>query len=107
MVVKIQDAHGNVGIGGAAPSPHYGESPATDKAVLPELLRVVERLDDPHRLASLERNLKSTIEGNPAARSAVSIALHDLVTKGVDLPSIGTGGSAQLGVGNVVHDWDQ
>ncbi|WP_423744073.1 dipeptide epimerase (plasmid) [Haladaptatus sp. SPP-AMP-3] len=86
VVVKIEDDDGNVGIGGAAPSEHYGETAATVEAVMPDLLAVVERVDDPHALARIEREMRETVNRNPAARCAVSIALHDLVAKRAGLP---------------------
>ncbi|MFC7213832.1 dipeptide epimerase [Saliphagus sp. GCM10025334] len=86
VIVRIEDEDGTVGIGGAAPSSHYGETAATVEAVLPDLLAVVEDVGDPHQLERIERRMRETIERNPAARCAVSIALHDLVTKRLDVP---------------------
>ncbi|USZ71153.1 dipeptide epimerase [Natronosalvus halobius] len=86
VIVRIEDEDGTVGVGGAAPSSHYGETAATVKAVLPDLLAVVEDVGDPHQLERIERRMRQTIERNPAARCAVSIALHDLVTKRLDVP---------------------
>ncbi|PSQ66088.1 MAG: dipeptide epimerase, partial [Halobacteriales archaeon SW_9_67_24] len=65
---------------------HYGETADTVAAVLPDLLAVVEEVDDPHRLDRIERRLRETVRANPAARCAISIALHDLVGKRLDLP---------------------
>ena len=86
VVVRIADDEGTTGIGAAAPSAHYGETADTVAAVLPDLLAVVEEVDDPHSLDRIERRLRETVRANPAARCAVSIALHDLVGKRLDLP---------------------
>ncbi|RBI63691.1 dipeptide epimerase [halophilic archaeon] len=86
VVVRIEDADGTVGVGGAAPSTHYGETADTVEAVLPDLLAVVEDVGDPHQLERIERRMRETVARNPAARCAVSIALHDLVAKRADLP---------------------
>ncbi|QSG03980.1 dipeptide epimerase [Natranaeroarchaeum sulfidigenes] len=86
VLVRIEDDEGRVGIGGAAPSPHYGETVDTVEAVLPDLLEIVEDVGDPHQLARIERRLQETVRRNPAARAAVSVALHDLVGKRLDLP---------------------
>ena len=86
VVVTIEDGAGTVGVGGAGPSAHYGESPDTVEAVLPDLLSVVEDVGDPHQLERIERRMRETIERNPAARCAVSIALHDLVAKQLGVP---------------------
>jgi L-alanine-DL-glutamate epimerase-like enolase superfamily enzyme len=85
VIVRISDGD-FVGIGGAAPSPHYGEMIETVEAVLPSLLEIVSEVDDPHELARTERRMRERVNLNPAARCAVSIALHDLVGKRLDLP---------------------
>ena len=86
VVVRVTDDEGTTGIGAAAPSAHYGETADTVAAVLPDLLAVVEEVDDPHSLDRIERRLRETVRANPAARCAISIALHDLVGKRLDLP---------------------
>ncbi|NKE34333.1 dipeptide epimerase [Natronococcus sp. JC468] len=86
VTVRIEDDEGTVGVGGAGPSPHYGETPETVAAVLPELLAVVEDVGDPHQLSRIERRMRETVNRNPAARCAVSVAVHDLVAKRLDVP---------------------
>jgi L-alanine-DL-glutamate epimerase-like enolase superfamily enzyme len=86
VIVKITDEGGMTGIGGAAPSAHYGETADTVEAVLPDLLDVVEDVGDPHALTTIEKRMRHTVERNPAARCAVSIALHDLAAKRTGLP---------------------
>jgi len=86
VVVTVRDDEGTQGVGAAAPSSHYGETADTVEAVLPDLLDVVEEVGDPHQLDRIERRMAETVERNPAARCAVSIALHDLVCKRLDVP---------------------
>lgn len=86
VVVEIEDESGTVGVGGAGPSAHYGETADTVEAVLPDLLDVVEDTGDPHQLELIERRMQATISRNPAARTAVSIALHDLASKQLEVP---------------------
>ena len=86
VVVRIDDGEGNVGVGAAAPSSHYGETAATVEAVLPDLLAAVEEVDDPHALAAVEGRMRAVVERNPAARCAVSVALHDLAAKRLGVP---------------------
>ncbi|MFB6125821.1 MAG: dipeptide epimerase [Halolamina sp.] len=86
VVVRVTDDGGMTGVGAAAPSAHYGETADTVAAVLPELLSVVERVDDPHAIRAIEAELAAVVEGNPAARCAVSIAIHDLAAKRLGLP---------------------
>ncbi len=86
VLVEIEDDEGRVGIGCATPSSRYGETIATVEAVLPDLLAVVEDVGDPHQLARIERALEATVKRNPSAKAAVSIALHDLLTKQLEMP---------------------
>ncbi|OAQ52745.1 hypothetical protein HTG_10485 [Natrinema mahii] len=86
VYVRIEDDEGTTGLGAAAPATHYGETAATVAAVLPDLLAVVESVGDPHHLERIERRMRETVRKNPAARAAVSIALHDLVTKRLEVP---------------------
>ncbi|MBZ6496238.1 dipeptide epimerase [Natrinema longum] len=86
VLVRIRADDGTTGVGAAAPSEHYGETAATVAAVLPDLCAIVEDVGDPHHLERIERRMRETVRGNPAARTAVSIALHDLVAKRFDVP---------------------
>ena len=86
VVVHVEDEDGRVGVGGAGPSSHYGETAKTVAAVLPSLLDVVEDVDDPHNLARIETEMRAVVNDNPAARCAVSIACHDLAAKQAGLP---------------------
>ncbi|QLG61486.1 dipeptide epimerase [Halorarum salinum] len=86
VIVQIEDEGGTTGVGAAAPSAHYGETADTVEAVLPDLLAAVESVDDPHALAEVERRTREVVEDNPAARCAVSIALHDLAAKRLGVP---------------------
>jgi len=85
VIVRIADGEGNEGVGGAAPAEHYGETADTVEAVLPDLLDVVEEVDDPHQLERIEGRLADVVRRNAAARCAISVALHDLVCKRLDL----------------------
>lgn len=86
VIVRITDEGGMTGIGGAAPSPHYGETADTVEAVVSILLETVEEVDDPHAIREIERRNRETVRDNPAARCAVSIALHDLAAKRLGVP---------------------
>ncbi|PCR89735.1 dipeptide epimerase [Natrinema ejinorense] len=86
VLVRIRADDGTTGVGAAAPSAHYGETAATVAAVLPDLCAIVEDIGDPHQLERIERRMRETVRRNPAARTAVSIALHDLVAKRFDVP---------------------
>ncbi|RZH66426.1 dipeptide epimerase [Natrinema altunense] len=86
LFVRIDADDGLTGLGAAAPATHYGETADTVAAVLPDLLAVVEDVGDPHQLERIERRMRDTVRRNPAARTAVSIALHDLVAKRLEVP---------------------
>jgi L-alanine-DL-glutamate epimerase-like enolase superfamily enzyme len=86
VVVRVTDEGGTVGVGAAAPSSHYGETADTVEAVLPDLLSVVEEVDDAHAFTEVEARMRGVVEDNPAARCAVSIALHDLAAKRLGVP---------------------
>ena len=85
--VLVRVTHDGVtGVGNAAPASHYGETADTVAAVLPDLLSAVEDAGDPFALQRIERRMAETVGDNPAARAAVSIAVHDLVGKLLDEP---------------------
>jgi L-Ala-D/L-Glu epimerase / N-acetyl-D-glutamate racemase len=80
----VRDADGCVGWGEAAPTTYYGETPETVFAALN--LYAPHLPHDPFDLEAAERALKNTLADNPAARAAVSTALHDLVGKRLGVP---------------------
>jgi L-alanine-DL-glutamate epimerase-like enolase superfamily enzyme len=86
VVVRLSDEGGMTGHGAAAPSPHYGETVDTVEAVLPALVEEVESVGDPHAVERIERRMHDRVRKNPAARAAVSIALHDLAAKRLGVP---------------------
>jgi len=84
VMVRLRDADGVEGWGEAAPTFYYGE---TTETVLAALARYRDALpDDPYDLERAEARLKATLGGNPAARVALSSALHDLVAKRLGVP---------------------
>jgi L-alanine-DL-glutamate epimerase-like enolase superfamily enzyme len=85
VVVRIGDGE-HVGYGAAAPSAYYGETPGTVEGVLPDLLEIVEAVDDAHAVGLVHRRMDALVKRNPAAKAAVDVALHDLAAKRVGLP---------------------
>ncbi|MFB6152218.1 MAG: dipeptide epimerase [Haloarculaceae archaeon] len=86
VLVRVEAEDGTAGLGNAAPSAYYGETADTVAAVLPDLLAVVEDVDDPFARERVERRLRDVVGRNPAARAAVSVALADLVGKRLGAP---------------------
>jgi L-alanine-DL-glutamate epimerase-like enolase superfamily enzyme len=82
--VRLRDPDGHEGWGEAAPTRFYGE---TTESVL-EALDTYGRLlpDDPFDLEETERRWEELLRRNPAARAALSSALHDLVGKRLGVP---------------------
>jgi L-alanine-DL-glutamate epimerase-like enolase superfamily enzyme len=85
VVVRIEDGE-HVGVGGAGPSAHYGETADTVEAVLPSLFEAVHEVGDPLALDAVHDRMEGVVRNNPAAKAAVDVALHDLAAKRADLP---------------------
>jgi len=82
--VRLRDGDGYEGWGEAAPTKFYGETP---ESVLSALnLYSCEMPEDPFDLEETERRWATMLRRNPAARSALSAALHDLVGKRLGVP---------------------
>ncbi|HYW05385.1 MAG TPA: dipeptide epimerase [Longimicrobium sp.] len=86
--VRVTDADGVEGWGEAPATPFYGETADTVVAVLPALAEVLEdaAAGDPFALERTESALAAHIGRNPAAKAAISCALHDLVGKRLGVP---------------------
>lgn len=85
VVVSIS-YDGETGYGAAAPSRRYGETIATVRAVLPDLLDVVTEVGDPFARGQIADRMLERVRGNAAARAAIDIALWDLAGKCTDRP---------------------
>ncbi len=83
--VTLTDRDGLEGWGEAAPSRFYGETAATVMAAL-EVLRPVLADAASWSLDAIEAAMAQALRGNPAARVAVSAALHDLHAKRLGAP---------------------
>ena len=86
--VRLTDSDGCEGWGEAAATPYYGETPATVTAVLPSYQGVLDRVadGDVFALQRVESELYHAVGYNPSARSAISMALHDIVGKRLGVP---------------------
>jgi L-alanine-DL-glutamate epimerase-like enolase superfamily enzyme len=85
--VRLREADGLEGWGEAPATPYYGETAETVVALLPRLGDALAAAgDDPLALDRMEGALERAVGGNPAAKVALSAALHDLVGKRVGLP---------------------
>jgi L-Ala-D/L-Glu epimerase / N-acetyl-D-glutamate racemase len=88
VLVKIEDRDGAEGWGEAPATPYYGETAETVAALMPHLSAVTARAADGDLFAldRIEAALAHAIGRNPAARVAISMALHDLVGKKLGVP---------------------
>jgi L-Ala-D/L-Glu epimerase len=86
--VRVRDEDGAEGWGEAAATPFYGETAETVTAVLPRYAEVLEEAaaGDVFAIERMERALEVSLGRNPAARAAISCALHDLIGKRLGLP---------------------
>ena len=82
-VVKLEH-WGLEGVGEAAPSPYYGENQATVLAALDALKSEIP--DDPFLVESLHERMEKRLRGNPSAKAAIDIAVHDLIGKKLGIP---------------------
>ncbi len=87
--IRIADSEGNEGWGEApVTTAYYGETADTAAAVLPRLAEVLEEVagGDYLALERAERAIAGSIGANPATKSGLSAALHDLVGKRLGVP---------------------
>lgn len=85
FVVRVERG-GRVGVGAGTPSAYYGETADDLAAVLPDLLGVVEAVEDPHAAQRIGARLAERAPDAPAARAAVSTAVADLAARDLDVP---------------------
>jgi L-alanine-DL-glutamate epimerase-like enolase superfamily enzyme len=85
LVRVVDESDGAEGWGEAAGNRFYGENLDTVVAVLPRLEAALEGVD-PWAIERAEAEMNRAIRGHPAAKSAVSAALHDLAAKRLGVP---------------------
>lgn len=83
MMVEVEK-DGVTGYGEASMPPYLGESQATAQAFLEKV--DLSRFPDPFQLEDVLRAIDQIMPGNPAAKAAVDIALHDWVGKKMGQP---------------------
>src|SRR5262245_47653399 len=87
ILVRIRTDDGAEGIGDAMTAPYFtgetalGAQALIERALAPALIGL-----DPLRLNEAVDRLERVAVGNPAARGAVDIALHDLASKLLGVP---------------------
>jgi L-Ala-D/L-Glu epimerase len=84
--VRLIDENGAEGWGEAPATPYYGDTADTVSAVLTVYARGLETEADPFAIERVEGNLSVLVGRNPAARTAISAALHDLAGKRLGAP---------------------
>ena len=85
VTVTLTDEDGAFGIGEAAPSRFYGETPETVVVALEQFRPLLESID-PWCMETMEEEMNRALRGNSSAKSAASAALHDLAGKRLGLP---------------------
>jgi L-alanine-DL-glutamate epimerase-like enolase superfamily enzyme len=84
VMVRLIDEDGVEGWGEAAPTSYYGETTETVLASLKAYGSVLPA--DPSLLEEAEAAFETRLHRNPAARAALSAALHDLAGKRLGVP---------------------
>jgi L-Ala-D/L-Glu epimerase len=84
--VRLTDHDGVEGWGEAPATPYYGDTAETVSGVLPAYAAILADEDDPLDLERIEARIHVLVGRNPAARTAISAALHDLVGKRLRTP---------------------
>jgi L-alanine-DL-glutamate epimerase-like enolase superfamily enzyme len=82
--VRLRDADGHEGWGEAAATKFYGETTESVLAALETYRTLLPH--DPFDLEETERGWEQLLRRNPAARAALSTALHDLAGKRLGVP---------------------
>ena len=85
-VVVALTHEGTTGYGAAAPLAYYGETAASVAETVPDLLGAVADVGDPHAGQRIERLLRNEAPAQPAARSAVTVAVADVAARELDVP---------------------
>ncbi|MBX0287597.1 dipeptide epimerase [Haloarcula salinisoli] len=85
--VVVELTHeGTTGYGAVTPSAYFGETAETVAETLPDLLAAVDDVGDPHAGQRIERLCHEVAPDQPAARSAVGIAVADWAARALGVP---------------------
>lgn len=98
VIVEIGTAEGLVGLGEASPLPEFtGETAHSTLGVLRETYLDALAGRDATQMASVMADLEHLRPGNPSARAAIDLALHDLAGKILGVPTVTLLGGARRG----------
>ena len=87
LVVRVHSDEGQVGIGEAMAVPYFtGETLDGTRSAVERVLAPAVSGQDPLNLNLLAARLSKALVGNPAARCALDIALHDLAARVLGVP---------------------
>lgn len=96
VIVEIGTAEGLVGLGEASPLPEFtGETAHSTLGVLRETYLDALAGRDATQMASVMADLERLRPGNPSARAAIDLALHDLAGKILGVPTVTLLGGAR------------
>ncbi len=98
VIVEIGTAEGLVGLGEASPLPEFtGETARSILGVLEETYLDALAGRDATQIASVMADLEHLRPGNPSAKAAIDLALHDLAGKILGVPTVTLLGGARRG----------
>ncbi len=88
-IVRVHSEGGLTGYGAASPEPHVtGETRESCRAALAEQSLAWLAGRDVRELGALSSQLEQRLPGNPAARAALDMALHDLLAQHLGVPLV-------------------
>jgi o-succinylbenzoate synthase len=105
ILVRLHTDEGHSGIGEGVVAPYFtGETLASAVAAVRDWYTPILQGADPFDVTTLGRQLQRATHGNSAARSAVDIALHDVVARTLGVPLYRLlGGKARERVPTIYH----
>lgn len=87
VLVKIYTDENIIGIGESDPLPKFSrETQATVETVIEEYLAPAVIGLDPFDMENIHAKMNTTIDGNPFAKAAIDLALHDVMGKALSIP---------------------
>lgn len=90
VVARVRSDDGLTGVGQASITAplynRYGETPRGAVHVIDDVLAPALRGEDPRAFEQVHARMDQAIQANPTAKTAVDLALHDLVGKALGVP---------------------
>lgn len=86
VLVKVETDEGVFGVGEGAPAPYVTGDSADSIVLAVEFFKKVLVGKDPFEIEKIHNIMDTNLKGNPGAKAAIDIALHDLKGKVMNVP---------------------